>query len=231
MNEGREHPTAYIHLYPQIEELRDADDQLHEPTSALRQFLSVLPSVHIEPEEVEDIKASEFDAQVEALETQWANLIRDKKKLQDKIEKDRVQVEKQVADMKNSQKEALDTARKGSLEKIKLKEQNHQEQMMKLKEEKEKASERELEELSKKMVEMEERYKKATAAAQQREEELRERLDEQKQGGAVSSFLEVVEAVVPFAFKLFSVGNAARTRNAVDESRRVASISGDDARV
>ena len=111
LNEGRDHPTAYIHLYKEVEGLKDVDDKVHEPSVSLCHFLNMLPSVRIKPEDVQDVQSTEFDVLVEKYETLMEELRSDKAKLEAKMEKDRCELEKQIAKMNEDHEKALEEAR------------------------------------------------------------------------------------------------------------------------
>ena len=112
LNEGRDNPTAYIHLYEKLDELEDEDNQVHEPSVGLRQFLDMLPSVRIKPDDVKEVNASEFEALEEKHAQQMAQLRENNKKLQEKLDQDRKQLQQQLDQVKKANEKAAEDARK-----------------------------------------------------------------------------------------------------------------------
>lgn len=111
LNQGRDHPTAYIHLYGRNDDLENETDRLHEPTPAFRQFLQMLPAVRIKPEEVADVQASEFAALQEKFEAELLRLRGDKDALQVQMDKDKEELTNQIADMRAAHAQALEEAK------------------------------------------------------------------------------------------------------------------------
>lgn len=130
LNKSHEHRTAYIHLYPEIEELEDADDKLHEPKPALRLWLDMLPSVHIKPDEVQDVTANEIDVQIRALNSQLEDLNDYNKALEITIESDREEIAKQFAVMEKTHDSALTEVCKESQKQMKQLDEKYSIQMI-----------------------------------------------------------------------------------------------------
>jgi small GTP-binding protein len=108
LNEGRENVTPYILFYPSRDDLEDEHNALHEPEGDLYQFLDVLPSVRIMPNEVKNVNVSDFDRQVQKLESMVNKLLNSNKEMEKKIQKmdERLAEEREKNDALNAQLKA-----------------------------------------------------------------------------------------------------------------------------
>jgi len=77
--------TTYITLYEHKFDLEDEDDKVHQVSTDLLEFLSVLPSIRIEPHNVQDVKVDQYQAIIDDMEKQITKLLRDNRKMQDKM--------------------------------------------------------------------------------------------------------------------------------------------------
>jgi energy-coupling factor transporter ATP-binding protein EcfA2 len=112
-------PTAYIHFYKRIDALEDEENQLHEPTPELIQFLDLLPANEIFSGQVKDVKADEFESIKEEFARKMLVLQNNsealKKQMQDDMEAYRMQIE----EMEANHQAKLETTLKESARKFK----------------------------------------------------------------------------------------------------------------
>lgn len=101
LNIGDDRTTEYIHQFPRVSCLADADNAICSITPDLKQFLDTLPSVEIKPGEVSDVKANDIDFQLERFVNQFQQL----SDACSKLERDRENVLIELATSKHTQQQ------------------------------------------------------------------------------------------------------------------------------
>lgn len=94
LNQGRDNVTPYIHLYPYDEELHDEDDSYHQPPAEFLDFLSIVPSMELEPTTGVEINAYDYEAQLQRANRELKQLRNDRKLMAEEGAKLKQQLER-----------------------------------------------------------------------------------------------------------------------------------------
>jgi GTP-binding protein EngB required for normal cell division len=89
LNVHSNNPTSHILLYPENNDLNDADDIVHIPADKLDLFMQQVPFIEIKPEDVGTVCADEFVTLSNNFERDMTRLKDDKAALEDKIARDK----------------------------------------------------------------------------------------------------------------------------------------------
>jgi GTP-binding protein EngB required for normal cell division len=100
LNVGRDNPTPYILFYPQLEQLEDGENIVHAPQPELLMFLRLLPSVHLEPRDVQDVAPSEYDKLKEDFKRQFDRLYVTNGRLREKLNQSQYATEQEMDDVR-----------------------------------------------------------------------------------------------------------------------------------
>lgn len=84
---GREKASAHVHFWKREEDLEGADNVVKSLPNDLSAFISQTPGMEIRSQEVQQVRANEFEHKMEQLEQRITNLQRDKEQLHVEMQK------------------------------------------------------------------------------------------------------------------------------------------------
>jgi septin family protein len=100
---GLPHQSLYIHLETRNDDLDGEEDQVPTLSKEFQGFLLNVPAVEIKHEQVQRIDTSDFDKMSERFEKIIADILADKKKLQEIMQQDKERHEQMIKEMQARQ--------------------------------------------------------------------------------------------------------------------------------